>query len=133
MWLVSRLSPAIEVNGVLKNRLAGGFALVAALFTVMGILAFRRARTTIDPIHIERASTLVTRGIYRLSRNPMYVALVLLLCAWTAFLASPWAVLGPLACAAFINRFQIRPEEAALLERFGEDYAVYCRRVRRWI
>jgi len=63
----------------------------------------------------------------------MYVALTLLLCAWAAWLEQPLAALGPLAFALFIDRFQIVPEERAMLARFGADYDAYRQRTRRWI
>jgi protein-S-isoprenylcysteine O-methyltransferase Ste14 len=96
-------------------------------------MAFRRAGTTPDPVHVDRASTLVTTGVYAWTRNPMYVGLTLLLCAWACVLAAPWTAAGPPLFAAYITRFQILPEERALSERFGEAYAAYLRRVRRWI
>ena len=133
MWLVSKVSSAVEIDRILRLRLAGAFAFAAALLAVLGFMALRRARTTIDPIRVDRTSALVTNGIYRTSRNPMYLGLVFLLCGWAFYLSTPWAAVGLLVFVAFITRFQIVPEERALLSRFGDAYAVYRRRVRRWI
>ena len=76
---------------------------------------------------------MVTNGIYGFTRNPMYLGLALILLGLAVFLASPWALLGPVGFVAFITRFQIRPEERALQARFGAAYTAYCARVRRWV
>lgn len=75
----------------------------------------------------------VTTGIYRITRNPMYLGLVLILLGLALYRASPWTMLGPLAFAAYITRFQILPEERALTARFGAAYTAYCTQVRRWL
>ena len=89
--------------------------------------------TPLDPVHIDRASTLVTSGVYRVTRNPMYLGLTVLLLAWAVFLAAPWTLLGPVVFALFISRFQIAPEEHAMREKFGVQYEAYAARVRRWL
>lgn len=98
-----------------------------------GVLAFRIAKTTVDPMHPERASQLVVSGIYRRSRNPMYLGLLLLLAAWVVFLGQPFALIALPVWVWYIGRFQIAPEEAALRRRFGASYVAYCASVRRWI
>ena len=114
----------------------GGFAatfVLAGGFGWPAIRAFVAAKTTINPVTIDQASTLVTTGIYARSRNPMYVALTALLGALPFALGNGWLLLGPLAFAAFIARYQIAPEERAMAARFGADYATYLTRVRRWV
>ncbi|MFM9936629.1 MAG: methyltransferase family protein [Novosphingobium sp.] len=114
----------------------GGLALVMVVGGVFGaraIAAFGRARTTINPVDIDAASTLVTTGIYGVSRNPMYVGLTSLLLALALGLGNAWLLLGPLGFALYITRFQILPEERAMAARFGETYAAYRSRVRRWL
>jgi protein-S-isoprenylcysteine O-methyltransferase Ste14 len=105
---------------------AGGFGLPA-------VLAFRRAGTTVDPVHVDRSSALVTSGIYAVTRNPMYVSLTLLLVAWAVQLGGVLAWAGPLSLALWLDRFQIRPEERSMAARFGRAYDDYRARVRRWI
>ena len=109
--------------------------IVAGLgFDLFGLLAFRASRTSINPLKPERASTLVTGGVYRLSRNPMYVGMALLLLAWAAalvVLAGLWPGRG--CYVLYITQFQIRPEERVLQARFGQDYLNYTARVRRWL
>ncbi|MCA3574760.1 MAG: isoprenylcysteine carboxylmethyltransferase family protein [Aestuariivirga sp.] len=107
--------------------------IAAGAFAFPAIMAFRRANTTIDPIHVERASTLVTSGVFGITRNPMYVSLTLLLGAWAFWLGGPWVWAGPVLLALWLDRFQIRPEERAMAQRFGADYARYREKVRRWL
>lgn len=109
----------------------GILCLVAAgVLMAAAILEFRRARTTIVPR--ETPSALVTGGIYRFSRNPMYLGLLLGLAGWAAHLGnlSCFVLLPVFVC--YITRFQIMPEELALASKFGRDFDTYCRSVRRW-
>lgn len=117
----------------LKWGLTGAFFLGAGVFGAPAFSAFGKAKTTIDPVKIERASSLVTTGIYRVTRNPMYVALTFLLCSWAAWLNQPLAILGPVVFALYITRFQILPEERTLTQKFGKSYDDYRRSVRRWL
>lgn len=92
-----------------------------------------RARTTLNPMNPAQARSLVTDSVYRFSRNPMYLGMVLVLLGWAAWLGHPLALaLVPLA-ALYLQRFQIRPEERALDAHFGPAYRLYCGRVRRWL
>lgn len=133
MGLLARTAPTLEVPSVLRVLSAAVIGLVGAAIGVAGKLGFRRAGTTNNPMKPESASALVTGGIYRRTRNPMYLSLLLLLLAWAVFLASGWALLGPVAFVLYIGRFQITPEERTLSAMFGADYAAYKSRVRRWL
>lgn len=107
--------------------------LVGICLGVIGVIQFRAAQTTIHPTHPDRSAHLVTDGIYRYSRNPMYLGLLLLLIAWAIYLNS---VISPLFVVLFVfymNRFQIIPEERALKEKFEDKYQRYFSQVRRWI
>jgi protein-S-isoprenylcysteine O-methyltransferase Ste14 len=108
--------------------LGGGLSLDLA-----GLLAFRASRTTVNPMRPQRASSLVSGGVYRITRNPMYVGMACLLMAWAMVLSSVWALWGPVAYVLYLNRFQIGPEERILLGLFGEEYRAYMGRVRRWL
>lgn len=127
------LPPVLDVPyGV---RLGGALVLagVGACFDMAGLRAFFKAKTTISPLQPNRAAAVVTTGIYRFTRNPMYLGLVLILLGLALYLASPWAVLGPLVFVAYITRYQIQPEERVLAARFGAPYTDYCAQVRRWL
>ncbi len=96
-------------------------------------MQFKRVQTTLNPRKPEEVSILVTNGVYRITRNPMYVGLMLILLGWSAFLASPVSLGGVVAFIAYINQFQIIPEERILLEKFGDEYQKYLAGSRRWI
>ncbi len=127
--------PAATLPLPATGRWVAAIALVAAGVAVAlaGVLAFRRQRTTVNPMAPERATALVAVGIYRASRNPMYLGMLLALAGWAAFLANAAAALLVPAFVAWMTRFQIRPEERALAERFGAPYLAYCAAVRRWL
>ncbi len=109
------------------------FALAGGATALAGDLAFKRARTTINPFKPQNTSSLVTSGIYRLTRNPMYLGLLMVVLGWATFLCSAFALLGPVAFVAYIARFQIVPEERVLSAKFGSGYSEYLARVRRWL
>lgn len=133
MWSLKYLQPPMHIEPRLHYALTGIIALFAPLVATPAFVAFRRAKTTINPVQIDRASRVVTGGIYRFTRNPMYVGLTALLTAWGVWLAVPLALLGPVAFALFTQRFQILPEERVMHARFGGLYDAYRQRVRRWI
>lgn len=133
MWLVSRTFDGIAGGMNIRVTAAAAIAVVGFVVAWAGIVGFRRAETTIDPRNPQEATVLVVGGVYRLTRNPMYLGVVVVLLAWAVFLTSPIAFLGPLLFAGYITRFQIIPEERELARRFGSDYTTYCQRVRRWL
>ena len=133
MWAVSRDPSSIQIPAVVRLSLALAIALAGVGVSIAGVVAFRRAQTTLDPTKPQLASKLVSSGIYSVTRNPMYVGLLLVLIAWAIFLWSAWAVLGPAAFFLYIGRFQIAPEERALTGLFGADYTAYLSKARRWL
>jgi protein-S-isoprenylcysteine O-methyltransferase Ste14 len=108
------------------------FALGVAI-SLAGVVAFRRARTTTNPLRPDAASALVVTGIYTRTRNPMYLGFVVMLLAWCAWLAHPVALLGIPGFVLWMNRLQIPAEERAIGALFGAEFEQYCARVRRWI
>ncbi len=133
MWGLARLTFRLATAPLLEGAAVLALFVAAAWIGVSAVAAFRRAGTTASPIRPQSASALVTSGIYQRSRNPMYLALLLLLLAWAIWLAAPWALLGPVAFVAWMTRFQIRPEERALDRHFGAAYQAYCRHTSRWL
>jgi protein-S-isoprenylcysteine O-methyltransferase Ste14 len=133
MWAVASLLPGASL------RFPGqGFATAALIAAGLGVIAvsivqFRRARTTVNPLKPEAASALVSGGVFRLTRNPMYLGMALVLAAWAAWLGNAAGALLVAGFVAYINRFQIAPEERALRAHFGDAFGAYARRVRRWI
>lgn len=95
--------------------------------------AFRASGTTVDPLRPERASALVASGPFRLTRNPMYVAMAGVLVAHALLRGSAVAVLPVAGFVAVIDRMQVPPEEAAMAALFGAEYDAYRARVPRWL
>jgi protein-S-isoprenylcysteine O-methyltransferase Ste14 len=133
MWLVSRATPALGFEFPARNIFAISLSVVGMATSMAGALTFRRARTTLNPTRPESSSTLVNWGVYSVTRNPMYLGLLLVLTAWALSLLNPLACLFLPAFVLYINRFQIAPEERALASLFGQDFAAYRSRVRRWL
>lgn len=133
MWQLAPLTLSLEVPNWFRWITAASVALIGIAFDIGGILSFRRARTTINPLKPDKTSSLVSSGLYRFSRNPMYVGMLLLLIAWSIFLAAPLTLLGPLAFLLYMGRFQIAPEERAMSKRFGTEFDSYTAKVRRWL
>lgn len=132
MWFTAQASGGVT-DSAPRTAAAVLLALVGLAFDVAGLHAFRRARTTVNPLRPGGASALVVGGVYRATRNPMYVGLALLLLAWTVYLGAPLALLGVAAFVAYITRFQIVSEERVLAQKFGPEFGAYRSRVRRWL
>lgn len=133
MWLAARYFSVIEVTAGVKIFSIGVFILLGLLFLLSGTISFRRFKTTVNPLRPETASALVTTGVYTITRNPMYMGFVMLLCAWAVYLASLWGAGLIILYMLYIHRYQIRPEERALEALFGDDFIAYKRRVRPWL
>lgn len=133
MWLVAKFTPQLRVMVPGRLMLAASIATAGGVVAVLGLIEFWRARTSVDPMRPDRASMLVTSGVYRVTRNPMYLGLLLVLLAWAFVLGHVLALAGLPGFIAYMNRFQIRPEEEALARRFGAGFSDYARTVRRWL
>ncbi len=133
MWEASKFQSAVSIEPRLHFALTVALGLAALSFGAGGIIAFRLVKTTINPVRVDQASRVVTGGIFRLTRNPMYVGLTALLTTWAVWLAVPWTLLGSVGFALFTHRFQILPEERTMEAKFGSEYLNYKRCVRRWL
>ena len=133
MWGVSLVTPLLEISSPARVAAAVTIAVLGAGFDIAAVILFFRRRTTINPMKPAKTSVLVVTGVYTVTRNPMYVGLLFFLVAWAVYLASAWAMAGPLAFVLYINRFQIEPEERMLLKKYGNSYKAYKSSVRRWL
>ena len=133
MWALDRWIPLAQWIGQPWNRLGGLVAAVGVIIAVAALVRFRQVGTTVNPTDPSKASHLVTDGVFRYSRNPMYVGLLLLLIGWAICLgnASPWVV--PPLFVVLLTFSQINPEERALRQLIGEQYVSYQRSVARWL
>ena len=133
MWLVAREVPELGFLVPARDFVAVSVAVAGFVTSALGVVSFRRAGTTTNPMKPESSSSLVTSGIYKLTRNPMYLGFLLVLLGWAIFLSNVLAFLFLPAFVLYMNRFQINPEERMLATLFGQEFAAYKASVRRWL
>ncbi len=133
MGLAARVAPAAGFSIPARQAIALGLAAVGVGVAGAGVVSFRRAKTTVNPLKPETASSLVVSGIYRVSRNPMYLGALIVLVGWAVLLANVLAFIAAATFVLYLNRFQIVPEENALTAHFGPAFSGYCAKVRRWL
>jgi protein-S-isoprenylcysteine O-methyltransferase Ste14 len=133
MWAIARASWHVQIAPNVQLTTSIALAVLGVVVAVLSSMAFKRVGTTVNPLKPDAASVLVTSGVYRHTRNPMYVGLATVLLGWAMYLGAPLAIVGPVAFVAYITRFQIIPEERVLSIKFGGEFAEYQARVRRWL
>ncbi len=133
MWLAAEYLELWQFTGPYQAAIAITLGALGIVIDLVSILAFRRARTTVSPLAPEKASQLVVTGLYRISRNPMYLGLLLILTGAVVWFGSAANVLILMCFVAYITAFQIKPEEERLKRIFGPEYRYYRRQVRRWL
>ncbi|MDP9112810.1 MAG: isoprenylcysteine carboxylmethyltransferase family protein [Acidobacteriota bacterium] len=133
MWLMARALPALDFEFAPGSLIGSVLALTGIATAVAGVVTFARAKTTVNPTTPQAATSLVSSGIYRMTRNPMYLGLLLILTAWALYLSNVLPFLLLPVFILYLNHFQIAPEERALASLFGREFAAYRSRVRRWI
>ena len=133
IWIFANYLPRIEIGVVAKTIVVTLLVVTGVSFDLSGLVNFFRVKTTINPMRPHKASALVKTGIYRITRNPMYVGLAFNLSAWCIYLDSPFALVGVAGFILYIHAFQILPEERMLTKLFGDEYREYQSRVPRWL
>ncbi len=133
IWWLHSLLPQFSFSFIAQKPLATIVIITGLTIDVIAIISFIKIKTTINPRSPKNTNQLVTAGLYRYSRNPMYLGLLLLLFGAALWLGNPANVFVLLLFLLFITLFQIKPEEEILCEKFGSDYRHYCEKVRRWL
>ncbi len=133
MAVVSWFSPGTPMLARFRWIGLAGASGIGGLLAVSGIRRFKKVKTTVNPLKPARASSLVTSGVYKKTRNPMYLGVFFLLIGWGFFLGNAYSLIFPFLFCLYMTRFQIQPEERALEAIFGEEYLKYKKRVRRWL
>lgn len=133
MWFVARALPQFGYVFPGRDLCAAAIACAGIITGAVGVIAFKRARTTLNPMKPELSASLVVSGIYARTRNPMYLGLLLILTGWAVYLSNILVFLLLPAFVLYLNRFQIEPEERALAKLFGQSFAAYQARSRRWL
>lgn len=109
------------------------FLIAGIAVALAGVKEFKQYHTTLNPLHPEKTSSLVTSGVYQLTRNPMYLGLLIVLLGWGDLLDSFLAYSGALIFFLYISIFQIKPEEEMMKAKFDQEFSQYCSQVRRWL
>jgi protein-S-isoprenylcysteine O-methyltransferase Ste14 len=133
MWITASLPPIWPPSSSVRLWTGVILLVIGIAIALSAVVSFRRVQTTVNPLKPETSTSLVSTGIFARTRNPMYLGMLIVLLAWAVYLASALTLLGPVAFALFITRFQIIPEEKAMHSLFGPAFTEYSRRVRRWV
>ncbi len=132
MYLLSMVLPFGFFDFFGRLLLAKILVALSVGIILVSLVQFFLGKTTMDPSKPDKASTLITKGVYRFSRNPMYFAMLLLLLALGLTLGNAFHTLIAAGFVSYMNRFQIIPEEGLLLNKFGKTYKEYVSKTRRW-
>ncbi|TDS15346.1 protein-S-isoprenylcysteine O-methyltransferase Ste14 [Maribacter caenipelagi] len=132
MYLLAEFLPIGYFDFYGRMLLTKILAVMGIVIALLALIQFKMAKTTIDPTKPDKASNLVVDGIFKFSRNPMYLALLVILLALGVFLGNAFNTLVAAGFVGYMNRFQIIPEERILLDKFGRSFKDYCILTRRW-
>jgi len=130
---VARPLPALSFELPLRALVAISLTFAGLAVNVLPKLAFQRVGTTVNPLRPAVCTHLVTSGIYRYTRNPMYLGRAVILLGWALYLHNAAALMAIPAFMLYITRFQIQPEERHLSARFPDAYAAFCKQASRWL
>ena len=134
--VVSSFFSSKKINIILipnQNIVSIIILLVGLLILIIPVSNFIKYKTTIDPIKFKKVNKLITSGIYKYSRNPMYLGLLMIVISSSILYLNIYSVITPFLFYWWINRFQIKREEIFLSEKFGKEYLSYKTKTRRWI
>ncbi len=132
-WALARYTPGFTYQVPARIPIVAILLLSGIALDLSGLMAFRKARTTLNPLSPDRSTSIVQNGPYAFTRNPMYLGMALVLLGFCTYLENPLSAIAVVAFVAYITCFQIVPEERLLLAKFGDDYAQYRNSARRWL
>lgn len=130
---LGRVMPLGVFAFALQSAVAAGLAGLGLAIILMSVREFIKVSTTVNPIKIDEASALVTSGPFTFTRNPMYLGMLLIVTGVAVWLGQLSGLIALPLFVAYITRFQIRPEEAVMRQKFGEAFVTYASQTRRWI
>ena len=133
MFGVAYFAPRLSFTLAGSSAIALVLVVLGGALALAGVIAFRGQRTTVNPLTPGASSSVVSSGVYRFSRNPMYLGFLLALAGWAVYLSNAGAALLLPAFVAYMTQYQIKPEERALLAKFGSEFPQYMSQVRRWL
>ena len=132
-WLIAEVVPSWNLPIPMGRFFAVFLVMLGVCIALYGVISFRLASTTINPHTPHKTSALVCSGLYSRTRNPMYLGMALVLSGWAVHFANPLGFLCIPLFIAYMNTFQIEPEERHLREQFPDDFNLYLTKTRRWI
>ncbi|MDD1782730.1 isoprenylcysteine carboxylmethyltransferase family protein [Enterovibrio sp. ZSDZ35] len=133
MWWLSANTGNLGIENATRLAALSILTLMSVAICLAGVLAFKAQKTTVNPIKPETSSSLVQSGIYRFTRNPMYLGMALFLMGCGVYFDNAYAIACVLLFVLYMTKFQIQPEESALTKIFGQAFVDYMRTTRRWI
>jgi len=133
MFGAAKLFPALVFHFPGQNLVAAALVFLGLLLNVIAAVQFRRWQTTVSPLSPQKTAAIVKGGVFAISRNPMYLGMLLILSGFAIFLGSAVNLVILIGFVAVITRQQIKPEEEILQEKFGDEYTAYTNAVRRWV
>jgi protein-S-isoprenylcysteine O-methyltransferase Ste14 len=133
MWLLAGFFPDFSFYMPLKKVIASVLSIFGGIIAIAGIISFGQAKTTVNPVQVSAASSLVVTGVFAFTRNPMYLGLVFVLLGWFIYLSNIISLFVIPLFVLYMNQFQIKPEERALEAKFGQEFTTYKAKVRRWL
>ncbi len=133
MWCIFKYMPFQVFEFSVTMWIPKLLALTGTILGALGVIQFSSSKTTIDPHTPEKVTSLVSNGVYRFSRNPMYLGLLMLLIAFAFYLGTGLSFVMIPIFIWYMNTYQIKPEEEILIHIFGDEYKEYQKKVRRWI
>lgn len=133
MWVISGYSTNTLFGFSIPLWVSYLVASVGVIFGMLGVVQFSINKTTVNPHKPENSSSVVKNGIYKYTRNPMYLGLLILLIACGVYFGNGYSFLMIPIFIWYMNTYQIIPEEEMLINLFGDEYKEYQQKVRRWI
>ena len=133
MWLASHYEASLVLGVPWRRVLAVMFVIIGIATSLAGVIQFHQAKTAVNPVKPETTTAMVTSGVYRFSRHPMYLGFLLALMGWATWLSHALAFIFLPFFVLYMNRFQIMPEERTLAAKFGGEFTAYQNSVRRWL
>lgn|SRR5690554_4729581 len=133
MWLAAASVPVVIVTFAGQMAVALILAIVGVQLAISATRTFYDRKTTVNPLTPDESSSLITDGVFKLSRNPIYLGMTLILAGLAVWLGALTSLLGVPLFVIYMTRLQIIPEERSLQAQFGQAFSAYCQRTRRWI
>ena len=126
-WILAHLTPGLSYLVPARIPIIVLLVLIGLALDISGLMSFRKAKTTFNPLAPGRSKSIVQNGPYQFTRNPMYLGLVFNLLGLCVYVSNPFTLVAIVVFVAYITRFQIIPYERILLSQFGDSYAQYTR------